>query len=190
METNPYDTLEILPLSAQTLNDWLDFFDNRAFSDNPWWGSCYCTHFHKSLAGQWKAPGMKNRDFAAQLIRQGLLKGYVAYAGQQIVGWCNANDKQALDLPENQSAEEQTKVMAVVCFVIEKAHRNKGIATRLLQRIMADARDRGYTYVEAYPSVKAKSESGNFKGPMSLYLKNGFREVQMGRKKIVRNILQ
>ncbi|MBL7137832.1 MAG: hypothetical protein ISS17_03550 [Bacteroidales bacterium] len=34
----------IRPLNPDLIFDWLDFFDNRAFTDNPFWKSCYCTH--------------------------------------------------------------------------------------------------------------------------------------------------
>ncbi len=34
-------------LKKEHLEKWLDFFDNRAFKDNPYWKSCYCTFFHQ-----------------------------------------------------------------------------------------------------------------------------------------------
>lgn len=37
--------LEIKPLTPELADDYFDFFDNRAFSDNSPEGPCYCTRF-------------------------------------------------------------------------------------------------------------------------------------------------
>ncbi len=217
-------TWSIEPLSRERLNDWLGFFEGRAFVDNPMWGSCYCTHFHREKDGSGKPEGMTNRNFAIRLIETGQMQGYLAYSAEGIVvGWCNANDRQAFpalgtvasaahaagaqadaaraggaqaDAGAAQSggalataaqagganAGAAGKIKTVVCFVIEKGHRRKGIATAMLQRVIADAKSDGYAAVEAYPSLRAKSEAGNYRGPLSLYLKNGFTVEKRGRQ--------
>ena len=38
--------LDIRALTYDLLDDYLDFFDNIAFSDNKEWSGCYCVHFH------------------------------------------------------------------------------------------------------------------------------------------------
>ena len=38
--------LEIKKLTINLLDDWLNFFDNNAFSDDDNWPGCYCMHFH------------------------------------------------------------------------------------------------------------------------------------------------
>jgi GNAT superfamily N-acetyltransferase len=224
-------TWSIEPLSKERLNDWLGFFESRAFVDNPMWGSCYCTYFHNGKDGQGKPKGMTNRNFAIRLIETGQMQGYLAYSVEGVVvGWCNANDRQAfLTLGTSSSdgdgngkdlwnkvpsgvatadaggatakaggatadaggatakaggatAAQSDKIKTVVCFVIEKAHRGKGIATALLERVIADAKADGYAAVEAYPSMRAKSEAGNFRGPLRLYLKFGFVREKRGRR--------
>ncbi len=37
--------LTIKPLTPELMADYFDFFNNRAFTDNPPWGGCYCTAF-------------------------------------------------------------------------------------------------------------------------------------------------
>ena len=237
-------TWSIEPLSRERLNDWLGFFEGRAFVDNPMWGSCYCTHFHREKDGSGKPEGMTNRNFAIRLIETGQMQGYLAYSPEGIVvGWCNANNRQAFpalgtvasaahaagaqadaaraggaqadasaaqtggalagaaqaggadagDEREGgaqENAGEAGKIKTVVCFVIEKDHRRKGIATAMLQRVIADAKPDGYAAVEAYPSVRAKSEAGNYRGPLSLYLKHGFTVEKRGRRSAAIKILQ
>lgn len=236
LHSHMHQTWSIKPLSGERLIDWLGFFEGRAFVDNPMWGSCYCTHFHRRKDGSGKPEGMTNRNFAIRLIETGQMQGYLAYSAEGIVvGWCNANDRQAFpalgtaasdennegkdrlasaraglterdagaDLAVRDAGAEQEglalaggaqagqgasqaggagKIKTVVCFVIEKAHRSKGIATAMLQRVIADAKTDGYAVVEAYPSLRAKSEAGNFRGPLSLYLKNGFTIEKRGRR--------
>jgi GNAT superfamily N-acetyltransferase len=226
-------TYSIEPLSRKRLNDWLGFFKSRAFVDNPMWGSCYCTHFHIGIDGSGKPEGMTNRNFAIRLIETGQMQGYLAYSPEGIVvGWCNANDRQAFPALGPSTSDENIdgndpqggarsgltvrdagaaqagaqagaaqagaqagaaqagtqagaaeKIKTVVCFVIEPAHRRKGVATGLLQRVIADAKAEGFSMVEAYPSLRAKSEAGNFRGPLSLYQKNGFTIEKRGRRK-------
>ena len=38
--------IAIQPLTKDLLPDWLDFFDNIAFADNPEWADCYCYICH------------------------------------------------------------------------------------------------------------------------------------------------
>ena len=79
--------------------------------------------------------------------------------------------------------------MAVVCFVIDPAHRRKGVARALLARVLEDAARGGIRAVEAYPSSRARTEGGHFHGPLALYESFGFRRVP-GRKLVVRKDLR
>ena len=187
----------IEPLNGERIKDWLGFFESRAFADNPWWGSCYCTHFHRGKDGEGKPNGMTNRAFASWLIETGQMQGYLVYSpGGIVVGWCNANDRQAYMAftarPSETGgkaacgSESKGKTKALVCFVIEKTHRRQGLATALLQRVIADARSDGYQSVEAYPSARARSEAGNYRGPLNLYIKNGFSLEKQGRRTVAR----
>ncbi|MFT3950611.1 MAG: GNAT family N-acetyltransferase [Oscillospiraceae bacterium] len=175
--------IEIQKLSADRLEEWLRFFDNAAFSDNRDWAGCYCMCHHWNAAMQWERAwdctetgASYNRALAGELIRTGGMQGYLAYCGGAVVGWCNANDKQAYDgviipLPRD-AAEQDGKIKAVVCFCIAPDFRGKGIATRMLERLCADAADDGYAYIEAYPFTQNAEHSCT--GPLSMYEKSGF----------------
>lgn len=172
-------------------NDWLDFFESRAFADNPWWKSCYCTHYHKTAGSTGTQLKMTNREYAKRLIESGGMQGYLALTQQGIiVGWCNANDRRAYQALAADKAGEDAKVKSVVCFVIQKEYRKQGIATQLLQRAISEARDAGFDFVEAYPSTRARSDSGNYRGPANLYLKNGFILEKHGQRTVARLYLK
>lgn len=171
----------IKKLDSSLLNDWLYYFDNVAFADNDEWAGCYCMCYHwtKELSKKksWdcsKEDAPYNRKCAVRLIEKGIMQGYMAYHNDKVVGWCNANDKNAFDnvnfsLPESIGVE---RIKSVVCFNISPEFRRMGVASQLLERVCSDAKDDGYEYVEAYPFIH--DENHAYHGPKSMYEKNGF----------------
>jgi GNAT superfamily N-acetyltransferase len=193
-------TFRILPLSVELLDPWLDFFDGRAFADNPEWSHCYCTFYHKS--GKPGASRITNRNLAIRLIREGGMKGYLGLDGEgRVVAWCNANDRSAFArlgetearFGEAAGAEAGTavesRVLSIVCFLVEKAYRGRGAASALLSRILSDAEADGYDAVEAYPNAEARTEAGNYHGPRALYEGAGFEIAEKGGRLVARRAL-
>lgn len=175
--------LQIIKLSPALLDDWLAFFDHTAFTDNDEWSGCYCMCYHWNAAlnrrKEWNCAaedGPYNRKCAIDLIKKGKMQGYLAYDGGKVVGWCNANDKNAYDnvnftLPFGDTSDTQ-KVKSIVCFCISPEARGKGVASQLLQRVCADAAAEGYAWVEAYPFCRDSYHS--YHGPTAMYIKFGF----------------
>ncbi|MGB2578803.1 GNAT superfamily N-acetyltransferase [Elusimicrobium simillimum] len=175
--------IEIKKLSADLLDDWLYFFDNTAFHGNNEWTGCYCmaSHWGAELQNEkeweYSADGAKrNRNLSQEFIKKGIMQGYLAYYEGKVIGWCNVNDKQVYDsvfftLPWEES-EKGKKIKSITCFCITPAMQGKGIATRILEKVCADAAADGYDYVEAYPFVHDKNKA--YTGPTAMYEKNGF----------------
>ena len=71
--------LIIKELTPDLLEDFLNFFDNIAFSDNPEWGGCYCHFYH--FAGnmeQWeKCTKEDNRKATVNLIKEKIMTGFL-----------------------------------------------------------------------------------------------------------------
>lgn len=170
-------------LTPDLLDDWLYFFDNDAFCDGGEWSGCYCMCYHWTKELQKKkswdclakdAP--YNRKCAIECIKGGTMQGYLAYLDGKVVGWCNANSKQAyknvnFDLSADKALKEK-KIKAVVCFCIAPACRGKGIASQLLNRVCEDADNEAFDYIEAYPF---KNDIYNaYHGPRAMYEKQGF----------------
>ena len=199
----------------ELVEDYLDFFDYRAFSDNSPYYPCYCNAFNMSaesirseIIEQVNANGggtegwkLSLRKSAQSMVEQGKIQGYLAYDNEISVAWCNANDKTSyyrfgefdldehlLDEVKDSSAE---KVKSVVCFEIAPEYRRKGLATALLERVCEDALKDGYEYVEAYPAIREKEEELDFTGPVRLYEKLGFTLFeQRGKMFIMRKKLK
>ena len=193
-------SMKIHALSPELLDDYLNFFDNIAFSDHQEWSGCYCVHFHwdSTIEVESTPSGEKKsgRDYAIDLIRDGILQGYLAYMNDTVVGWCNANDKAGFRILVERKdlwdgAGHNAKAKAVVCFLVAPNMRGKSIATQLLDRACRDAVAEGYEYIEAYPHRGETDTYVNHHGPYTLYEKFGFKlHKDMKRDSVVRKYLQ
>ena len=177
--------LEIRPLLPELARDYFDFFETRAFTDDAPW-RCYCQIWHETAAERESVPeglseaglGDLARRSAAEQIASGVLRGYLAYDGGRAVAWCHADDRSRFPADSacgpHLHAPPEAREMAVVCFEIAPEYRGKGLATALLERVIADARAGGYRAVVAFPVERAERFTWDFTGPVRLYEKAGF----------------
>lgn len=166
--------IEIRKLKKELLNDWLNFFDNGSSH-----AGCYCMHYHwkQELEDEFKSKGeVDGRAYAIKFINESIIQGYLAYYENDVIGWCNTNDKQTYDTVLSkiywEESEKVKKIKSIFCFNIVPEMRGKGVATHILQKICSDAFDDGYEYIEAYPFINGKNN--NYHGSVSMYEKNGF----------------
>ncbi|MCL2513354.1 MAG: GNAT family N-acetyltransferase [Oscillospiraceae bacterium] len=194
--------IAIKPLTPELAGDYFDFFENRAFTDNSPY-RCYCQVFQMSKAEygtaygntDWSDVGRSSREIAERQIETGTLRGYLAYVDGLSIGWCNANDRAnypaepQYDVPFHASAEKREK--AVICFEIAPEYRMKGVATALLQQVIADAKAEGYTAVAGFPVMRGERYEWDNPGPIRLYEKAGFVKVaeQDGRLVMKKELL-
>ncbi len=180
--------IEVKRLTVELMNDWLDYFDNVAFTDEDEWPGCYCMHFHwnerldsrndwnKTLEQVFRKTGKAdNRGRAIRLIKNGTMQGYLVYHSGRVIGWCNVNDKHKYNTVLNSffsNNENTQKVISIVCFCIATDFRKRGIAARLLEKVCADAANEGYEYVEVYPYSHGQNK--DFHGSLLMYEKMGF----------------
>lgn len=180
--------LTIKPLTAALAADYLDFFENRAFTDDSPY-RCYCQIYQMSRESYQAAydeavknPGPASRAEAERQIKSGILRGYLAFDDGVAIGWCNANDRARYpaepvydDTPFHAPAENREK--AVVCFEISPEYRGKGVATALLRQVIKDAKTEGYAAVVGFPAVRDERYEWDHPGPQRLYEKEGFLKV-------------
>lgn len=185
--------MQIRPLSAGLIADYLRLFDNMVFKDHPHWADCYCYSFHfTGSSSEWKRDS--NRASVIDRIRNNSMQGYLAFHDKEPVGWCNANNslKYELLVKNGQLLDpENDKACSIVCFLIHPEYRGKGIARKLLQRVIEDYTSKHYDYLEAYPGKTASSCEEQYKGPMNLYDDLGFvREQEKEDHFVVRKYLK
>jgi GNAT superfamily N-acetyltransferase len=164
--------LVVKELTPSMRDDFLTFFDKVAFADNPEWSDCYCSLYHFANRGK-----VETRSLAASQIEEGRTHGFLAYDKGRPVGWCNAANRYgypALHWLLGPGPDKGERVGSIVCFVVASTHRNKGVATHLLNAACEKFSKDGLEYAEAYPVKKPPSAAWNFPGPLSMYLNNGF----------------
>lgn len=98
------------------------------------------------------------------------MQGYLAYEGDKVVGWMAANSfKNFVALPPGPE-----NVAAIICFVVEKEHQGKGVATRLLDYALEDLPNQGYVAVNSAPLASGEFHEWGYRGPRSMFEKAGF----------------
>ena len=121
----------IRELTADLNADYLDFFDNRAFTDDNPNGPCYCTSPNqneddiKQMVSEFKEFGVKEtvRKYAVELLNKNKIQGYLAYDEDLSIGWCNAAAMESYAgfvpaFARENTAEKQSPLFAL------KLHRN------------------------------------------------------------------
>jgi len=179
--------ITIKTLSAELNADYLDFFDNRAFTDGNPNGPCYCTSPNqdeediKQMVSEFKTYGVKDtvRKYAVNMLNENKIHGYLAYDGELSIGWCNASDMESYVGFVPQFARENTcgKTISIVCFEIAPKYRGIGIASAFIERVCSDAKTNGYVAVEGYAKLSNTRNDFDYQGPVRLYEKAGFIEV-------------
>lgn len=166
-------------LTPEMDGEFFSYFDNIAFSDHEEWNSCYCLESHLSRDENERIEDRsERRKIAADLIQRGVMRGYLIYCGEDIIGWVNCGDKQSY-LPIVEYDEfytepcETGKIKVLYCIDIAPAYRGKGITHIIVDKFCEDALTEGYSYVEAYP-FSDLSFPWQYHGPVKLYESHGF----------------
>ena len=177
----------IKKLSSELNKDYLDFFDDRAFTDNNPNGPCYCTSPNqdeesiKQMVSEFQENGIKEtvRKYAVKMLDAGEISGYLAFDAGISVGWCNAADIDSYSgfVPDIARDNKCGKTVSIVCFEIAPEYRGKGLATAFIERVCADAKENGYVAVEGYAKLSETRDEYDFTGPIHLYEKAGFVQV-------------
>ena len=183
--------VRIEPLTPSRRDDYLRFFDHErgaAFADNPEWAKCYCHYYHVPSTMDWGSfDAAANRVAISSRIDVGEMEGFLAYAGDDVVGWVNAQPlnklphcwaRMAIEPPE--STLPAWDVAAVVCFVIAPAWRRRGVARALLEGALASFATRGIRRVYAFPFRRAEGDdrpTAHYHGPEGIFAQCGFVEM-------------
>lgn len=180
--------LRIERLTPSRGEDFLCFFDHErgpAFADNPEWATCYCHYYQVPPALKWSDfDGPANRTAMAARIATAEMEGYLAYTGDEVVGWMNAQPYSKLryacarmriaDPPLTVAPHEAA---AIVCFVIAPAHRRQGVARALLAAGLTNLAARGIALVDAFPwnvGPDDRKATDHYHGTLSMFTDAGF----------------
>lgn len=185
--------LRVEPLGPGNRDAWLRFFDHErgpAFADNPQWAKCYCHYYHVPKSMDWEAfDATANRTAMTARIDVGEMEGFLACAGDEVVGWLNAQPlhklphcRGRLGVAPPPSTLPAAETAAIVCFVIAPAWRRRGVARALLHGALASLGARGVRRVFAFPFTAAgdAAPTAHYHGPETLFQEAGFLPIATG----------
>jgi GNAT superfamily N-acetyltransferase len=107
----------------------------------------------------------------------------VAIEDGRVVGWCSIGprtDFERLERSRTIPRLDDRPVWSVVCFVVGKDSRGRGVARHLLDGAVAFARSRGAPAVDAYPVDPGDgrmTDAYAYTGTLSTFLSAGFQIV-------------
>ncbi|MDA4126557.1 MAG: GNAT family N-acetyltransferase [Thaumarchaeota archaeon] len=184
-------------LKPESVTNYLQLFDDvydndpwLKFSENPWWGGCYCTFYddpreEDAINASADKRG-ENRAARRSNIESGKASGMLAFVDGKVAGWCNVSPRASYVNPRylKQVIEDpREEVGSVTCFVVSSRYRKSGVATQLLHSACDLIHQWGFPVAEGYPrDPEAKSsnqyqippENLGFRGSLNMFLRSGF----------------
>ena len=183
-----YSTKE---LSIKTWPDFEKLFTRKGLVGDGWW--CWCTHHHVASysSPQNKQPptraerAVENHRKKAQLVENGCAHGILVYANEEPVGWCQYGPGEELPRTDHSQnyrklglEHETEKLWRITCFVVDKQHRKRGVATAGLRAALEAIKEKGGGLVEAYPVSKTNQGSNYlYCGTAAMFAKAGFKPI-------------
>jgi GNAT superfamily N-acetyltransferase len=177
-------TLEIQPLSTKRIADLATLFDQGG---DPKW--CWCSYFRVRGRDWTNATPAENREvLSAAARRRDHAPGLVAYAEGTVVGWVSLGPREDYDrlaYSKVLAPLDEAPVWSIVCFVVGRKSRGKGVADELLAAAIEYARQHGATILEAYPVAVPQGEripsASAFHGTLGMFERAGFKVVERRR---------
>jgi GNAT superfamily N-acetyltransferase len=174
--------LDIQPLTAERLPDLAALFEQGG---DPRW--CWCS-FWRVRGRDWtNATAAVNRATLTEAVdttaADGRSPGLVAYADGEAVGWVSVGPREDYDRIVHSNVLrpiDDRHVWSIVCFVVGRRARKRGVARALLDAAVAYADAHGATLLEAYPVDAAGGRvpaANAYRGTLSMFEGAGFDEV-------------
>ena len=171
--------VEILPLTPERLADLAALF---AEGGDP--KRCWCAFWRVRGSGWQDWTAERNRQVLEGLAGNDPAPGLVAYADGRAVGWVSVGpreDYERLERSKVLARVDDKPVWSIVCFVVSKSVRGRGIATSLLAAAVDYAREHGATLLEAYPvdpSGGRVPAAAAYTGTVGMFERAGFAVVE------------
>jgi GNAT superfamily N-acetyltransferase len=116
------------------------------------------------------------------IVESGAIPGILAYREGEPVGWCSVALRESYGSLERSPVLKRLDdlpVWSLVCFFVEKGHRDKGVAEALIRAAVAYVREQGGQVIEAYPTPargKWLPPVSSFMGTPAMFQRAGFVE--------------
>lgn len=164
-----------------TAERWPDV--ERLFGARGACGGCWCMAWRLARGAFEAGKGDANKRALAKLVASANAPGVLAYSGGEAVGWCALAPRASYPVLARSrvlAPVDDKSVWSISCLFVAKAHRNRGLSTKLLRAAAEFARSRGARVVEGYPVETPKGRLPDpfvWTGIPSAFEKAGFTEV-------------
>ena len=176
--------LEIVPLTGEHFADLAELF---ATGDPRW---CWCMYFRARGRTWSNSTPDANRADLRKLAENGdrhdsIAPGLVAYREGCAVGWVSLaprEDYERLAFSTMLRPIDDRPVWSIVCFVVGRHHRRKGVAAALLKAAISYARAHGARTLEAYPLHESRgkvSSGAAYAGTQAMFERAGFTVAEL-----------
>jgi GNAT superfamily N-acetyltransferase len=160
-------------------------------------GGCWCMLWRQSKAEHDANAGEPNRAAMQAIVERAEAPGLLAYEGKAPVGWISVAPRPAFPRLETSRVLkpiDDEEVWSVSCFLIEKAHRRQGVATKLLEAACDFVSAHGGRIIEGYPLVAGRGDYPDvyaWIGFDTVFRRAGFEEVARTstKRRIMRKVL-
>jgi GNAT superfamily N-acetyltransferase len=175
--------LVITPLTRQKWPALAALFQEGG---DPKW--CWCAFWRTRGSGADRAHAEANRALLRRLAgREDLAPGLVALRDGRAVGWVSLGprgDFVRLEHSKVLARVDDRPAWSIVCFVVSRRERGRGVAAALLRAAVEYAREHGATLVEGYPVETAGRKIPSawaYTGTLGMFERAGFRVIARRR---------
>ena len=169
--------LEFHPLTRDRWSDFETLFGERGAC-----GGCWCMWWRLKRSEFERQKGEANKQAMKAIVEAGEIPGIIAYIQGRPVAWCSVAPREqypVLGRSRILKPVDETPVWSVVCFFVDKSHRNRGMTLRLLRAAIEYVKQQGGKVVEGYPVEPKKKRMPPafvWTGLVSAFKKAGFVE--------------
>ncbi len=176
-------TIEIRPLTPATWRALAALFGEGG---DPKW--CWCAFWRVRGADAGRANASRNRSLLRRLAaREDVAPGLVAFRDGRAVGWVSLGPREDFERIEHSRVlrrVDDRPAWSIVCFVVSRRERGKGVAGTLLAAAVEYARDHGASLVEGYPvqtGGRKIPSAWAYTGTLGMFERSGFKVVARRR---------
>jgi len=169
--------LEIHPL---TPDRWDDL--ERLFGPRGAYGGCWCMWNRLTNREFERASGDAKREMLRTIVDD-RVPGLLGYEEGAPVGWVSLGPREEFGRIQRSrvtKSVDEVPVWSIVCFVIERNHRGKGVGAALLEAAVEYARGHGAVAIEGYPVEPRRDRMPDiyaWMGLASMFETAGFSEI-------------
>jgi GNAT superfamily N-acetyltransferase len=139
---------------------------------------CYCTAW---WVPTWEElenrTPQQNHALRENLFRDAIYDGYLLYADEQPVGWCQCGPRDRMPkVAQTYNLIPHEQAWAITCIYLVPNYREIGLAHFFMDEIINDLTRRGIKYVQGFPRRGVNLTSGDvWTGPEAIFQEADFK---------------